>query len=172
MPARPRGSGGPVAMTAVATEPQIDLSRYPTFQSVVALIEETRDIKLLVEVKHEVRLVSYAPGRIEFQPTDRAPNDLATRLGRALKLATGARWAISVTAEGGGATIAEEEEADKNRLKAEIAQHPMMQAVLAAFPQAQIADIRTHDAIAAQAEVEALEALPEDDDDWDPFEDD
>ncbi len=166
----PVGSDG--AQAALATAPVVDLSRYPSFQSVVALIEETRDLKLLVEVKTALRLVSYAPGQISFQPTEVAPSDLASRLGRALKLATGARWAISVQAEGGGATIEEEAQAARREMEADISDHPLMQAVKSAFPDAKITDIRSREELAAQAGVEALEELPEDDPDWDPFEDD
>jgi DNA polymerase-3 subunit gamma/tau len=168
---QPRGGSGG-AQAALAASPQADLSRYPSFQSVVALIQETRDLKLLVEIKSTLRLVSYAPGRIEFQPADGAPADLAPRLARALKLATGERWTISVTGDGGGLTLAEQEQAEQRKLEAQVTEHPLMQAVLAAFPQARITQIRSHTDIAAQAGVEALEALPEEDDDWDPFEDD
>jgi DNA polymerase-3 subunit gamma/tau len=46
--------------------------------------------------------------------------------------------------------------------------HPLVQAVLMKFPGARITDIRTPKAREAEAE---LEALPEVDDEWDPFED-
>jgi DNA polymerase-3 subunit gamma/tau len=170
----PRGAGGG-AQAALQPEPGPDLSLYPTFLSVVALIEAARDIKLLVEVKTCLRLVSYAPGRIEFQPTENAPPDLAQRLGRALQLATGARWAISVANAGGAPTIAEAEKADRTALEAELEQHPLLMAVKAAFPQARIAAIRTRAELAAEAQAEALPDLPDPDDlpeDWDPFDDD
>jgi DNA polymerase-3 subunit gamma/tau len=190
-PARPMGNGGPVhapraqaipvprgggggAQAALQPEPGPDLSLYPTFSSVVALIEEARDIKLLVELKTCLRLVSYAPGRIEFQPTENAPPDLSQRLGRALTLATGARWVISLANEGGGPTIAEAEQAQRHALEAELEQHPLLQAVKAAFPEAKIAAIRTRAELQAQAQAEALPELPDPDDlpeDWDPFDD-
>jgi len=166
------GGGGPQA--ALVAQPGPDLGRYPTFASVVALIEEIRDIKLLVEVKTGLRLVSYAPGRIEFQPTEAAPADLANRLGQVLKTATGARWAISLANEGGGKTIAEEEQAGKQALYAEVEQHPLMQAVKAAFPEAKIETVRTREDMMRAAKAEALPELPDADDlpdDWDPFED-
>lgn len=168
----PRGGGG--AQAALQPEPGPDLSVYPTFPSVVALIEQARDIKLLVEVKTCLRLVSYAPGRIEFQPTETAPSDLSQRLGRALTLATGARWVISVANEGGGPTIAEAEQAQRHALEAELEQHPLLQAVKAAFPEAKIAAIRTRAELQAQAQADALPELPDPDDlpeDWDPFDD-
>jgi len=164
----PMPSGGG-AQAALATDPEAALAQYPTFASIVALLEDARDMKLLIEVKGMLRLVAYSPGRIEFQPTDRAPADLANRLGQTLRAATGHRWAISVTNTGGGATIAEQDGDARARLEAQALTHPMMQAVLAAFPAAKITDIRTHAALVDQAAVAALENV---DDDWDPFEDD
>jgi DNA polymerase-3 subunit gamma/tau len=74
---RRRATGGPTASGAQTAlqqrAPGPDLARYPTWDSVVALVEDTRDMKLLVEVKSCLRLVSYAPGRIEVEPTENAP---------------------------------------------------------------------------------------------------
>ena len=169
----PRGGGGG-AQAALQAQPGPDLALYPSFRSIVALIEETRDIKLLVEIKNCLRLVSYAPGRMEFQPTDDAPADLVQRLKRALQLATGANWIISVANSGGGATLAEQDQAQARAVEAELEQHPLLQAVRAAFPKARIASIRTREELQAAAQAEALPDLPDPDDlpeDWDPFED-
>lgn len=157
------------AQTAVALAPEEALAHYPSFESVVALIEANRDIKLLVEVKTSLRLVSYSAGRIEFEPTERAPADLAQRLGARLKDWTGQRWGISVASTGGGPTLDEQENDAQRKLEEEAAAHPMMQAVISAFPKAKITEIRTREEIANQA---AVEALPEVEDEWDPFEDD
>jgi DNA polymerase-3 subunit gamma/tau len=167
-----RTGGGPQA--AIARAPGPDLSRYPTWESVVALVETARDMKLTVEVKSCLRLVSYAPGRIEVEPTDEAPRDLLPRLGRLLQTATGARWAITV-GTGGAPTEAERAAAERKALEERLAAHPLLQAVTAAFPQARITDIRTRADLARAAETEALPDMPEEDDDvpdeWDPFED-
>jgi DNA polymerase-3 subunit gamma/tau len=122
----------------------------PSFQHVVDLIREKRDMLLLKEVEDGVRLVRYAPGRIEFQPSPLARPDLAARLSQRLQGWTGARWGISVVNEGGAATLAEERDAEENAARAKIA------------------DIRTPEAMAAAAQAEAL---PEVEDEWDPFED-
>jgi DNA polymerase-3 subunit gamma/tau len=91
-PAPPMSTGPSTAsgaQTALQRAPGPDLARYPTWDSVVALVEETRDMKLLIEVKSCLRLVSYAPGRIELEPTENAPRDLINRLKRMLQEATG-----------------------------------------------------------------------------------
>jgi DNA polymerase-3 subunit gamma/tau len=142
---------------------------YASFAQVVELIREKRDMRLLVEVETCLRLVKYAPGRIEFEPTRDASADLAARLSQRLQSWTGGRWGVSVVSTGGAATIAEDRDAAGNAARAEAMQQPLVQAVMAAFPGAKITEIRTAEAMAASA---AAEALPEVEDEWDPFEDD
>ncbi|WP_299413156.1 DNA polymerase III subunit gamma/tau [uncultured Sulfitobacter sp.] len=170
-PAQTRMAANPTASgqtTALAHDAQTALAHYPTFEHVLELIRHNRDVKLLVEVETSLQLAAYQPGRIEFVPTDAAPRDLAQRLGNKLQLWTGNRWAVTVVNSGGAATIASLRDAKENALRADAQAHPMMQAVLAQFPQAKITTIRTPEDIAAAA---VTEALPEVEDEWDPFED-
>lgn len=141
---------------------------YASFDHVIDLIREKRDLKLLFEVETCLKLARYAPGRIEFQPTPDAAPDFAARLGQRLQGWTGARWAVSVVNTGGAPTLAEDRDRDRLSAEAEAMQNPLVKAVLAAFPGAKIAEIRTPEAMAALA---LTEALPEVEDEWDPFED-
>ena len=163
----PGSNGG--AQAALAPSSETALAHYPTFASVIALIEANRSIRLLVDVKSGVKLVSYTPGRISFEPADRAPADLAQRLGQALTGWTGARWIVTIESTGGAPTIDDTEAAARAELQAQAEAHPLVQSVMAAFPSAQIHEIRSLASIAADA---AVEALPEVDDEWDPFEED
>jgi DNA polymerase-3 subunit gamma/tau len=163
-------TGGPTASLGSAqpaTKTVSALAHYATFDAVVDLVRSQRDVKLLVEVESCIRLVSYQPGRIEFTPTSDAPSDLSQRLGGALQRWTGARWAIILSNTGTAATITEDRTAAEGAIKAEAQQHPLMQAAIASFPNAKIIDIRTAAEITADAE---LDALPEVEDEWDPFE--
>lgn len=157
------------ATTALARNPEEALARFPTFDHVIELIRANRDVRLLVEVETTLRLAAYRPGRIEFVPTENAPRDLAQRLGQRLQSWTGNRWAVTVVNDGGGETIAERRDAADLALKATADAHPLVQAVRARFPKARITAIRTPDQIAKDAE---QEALPEVDEEWDPFEED
>jgi DNA polymerase-3 subunit gamma/tau len=163
-PARgPTMSGG--AALALA---EGDVQVYGSFDAVIDLIRDKRDMKLLFEVESNLRLARYTPGRIEFQPTPDAAPDLAARLGQRLQGWTGARWGVSVVNEGGAATIAETRDSARLQAESEALENPLVKAVLAAFPGARIAEIRTPEAMAAQA---LTDALPEVEDEWDPFED-
>ncbi len=166
MVAQPNSSG---QTTALAQDVAAALARFPSFEHVLELIRTNRDVKLLVEVETTLRLANYQPGRIEFVPTDKAPRDLAQRLGARLQVWTGNRWAVTVVNQGGAPTIAELRDAEENALKAQAENHPLVQAVLAHFPKAKITDIRTAEDIANEAHIEAL---PEVDEEWDPFEED
>jgi DNA polymerase-3 subunit gamma/tau len=165
----PSGNGGGNAVQAVALDADQALARFPTFDHVVDLIRANRDVKLLVEVETGVQLAAYRPGRIEFVPAQGAASDLAQRLGQRLQLWTGNRWAVTLVNDGGAPSIAAARDASEANLKTEVEAHPMMQAVLSAFPKARITEIRTPDKLAAAAQTEAL---PEVEDEWDPFEDD
>nr|WP_279338295.1 DNA polymerase III subunit gamma/tau [Yoonia maritima] len=164
-PSGPSASG---AQTAVALSTDA-LQHYARFEDVVELIRAHRDVKLLVEVETGLRLVNYQPGRIEVNPTADAASDLVGRLGSRLQAWTGNRWVITVMNEGGAPTIAEVRDAAENAIRQEAQEHPLVQAVIAAFPKARITEIRTE----ADKAQDALEdALPEVDDEWDPFDED
>ena len=165
MAASPNTSG---QNAALAVDPASALAHYPTFEHVLELIRHNRDVKLLVEVETSLQLAAYQPGRIEFVPTDTAPRDLAHRLGAKMQLWTGNRWAVTVVNSGGAPTIASIRDAKDNALREDAIAHPMMQAVLAQFPQGEDNLYPHPEDIAAAA---VTEALPEVEDEWDPFED-
>ncbi|MEM7439234.1 MAG: DNA polymerase III subunit gamma/tau [Pseudomonadota bacterium] len=173
----PQGpNSGPVAMiagggavTGAQPDPNVALARFARFDQVVDLIRARRDMSLLMAVETGLRLVSYSPGRIEFQPTDTAAPDLAAKLAQRLQSWTGVRWGVSVVSDGGAQTIAETRAAERTDLQGRALGHPLVQAVIARFPGAEIRDIRTLDELTQEDDG----TVPlEDDDDWDPFEDD
>ncbi|KFI25575.1 DNA polymerase III subunit gamma/tau [Paenirhodobacter enshiensis] len=152
-----------VAQTAAA------LARYARFEDVLELIHRMRDVKLLVDVERGVKLVHYAPGRIEFEPAPEAPRDLAATLAQRLQGWTGARWGVSVVSEGGAPTIAATREAATREAEAEaLERNAVVQAIFAAFPEASFEEIALARDLMAERQAEAL---PEVEDEWDPFED-
>ncbi|MEO0363677.1 MAG: DNA polymerase III subunit gamma/tau, partial [Pseudomonadota bacterium] len=174
---QPSGGGGPAAAADPAPRPSLApdvraeaLTAYQSFEQVVALIAEKRDAKLRTDVEDFVRLVRYAPGRIEFEPAPGAPRDLAQALAARLSAWTGARWMVSVTQEPGAPSVTEARRAEDDAARAEATAHPLVAAALAAFPGARIAALRP----LTPAEAETPPP-PEDDeveedygDDWSP----
>ncbi len=166
----PGTTTAPTGATAQLAEPAptAALARYMQFEQVVDLIRANRDMKLLVEVEDNLRLAKYTPGRIEFEMTPNAPKDLAPRLASRLQSWTGVRWGVSVVSSGGGQTIGEARQEVRNDLHAQALAHPMVKAVFAAFPNAEIRDVKTD----TEDNTENVVPIDPDDvdDDWDPFE--
>ena len=158
------------ATTMLAPEPNMDaLARYAKFEDVVQLIRTRRDMKLLVEVENYVRLVKYSPGRIEFEPTERAPDKLANQLSSRLMNWTGVRWVVSVAGSGGGKTIGEVKEAQRDDMYTQAMAHPLVQSVLVAFPGSEIKDVRSNE-FEGNANEDIVPIDPDDvDDEWDPL---
>jgi DNA polymerase III subunit gamma/tau len=164
-------SRGPTMTAAAPALAEGQLQVYASFESIVELIQSKRDMLLLNEVETGLRLVRYSPGRIEFEPAPGAKPDLAARISQRLQGWTGVRWGVSVVASGGQPTIAEARDSELAQVRAEASDNPLVQAIFTAFPGARIAEVRSPDAMMAQAAEAALPlADPETDDDWDPFE--
>ena len=72
-----------------------------------------------------------------------------------------------MVSEGGAATIAQTRDAAQQEREQKVREHPLVKAVLHAFPGASITGIRTPEDLQAQA---AADALPEVSEEWDPFE--
>ncbi|WP_415129960.1 DNA polymerase III subunit gamma/tau [Paracoccus sp. (in: a-proteobacteria)] len=167
------------AAAAIAVSPDA-LAAYPDFESVIELIRRMRDMKLLLDVEDHLRLVRYAPGRIEFQPTDNAPRDFAQRLAERLRGWTGGgRWAVVVVSEPGRPTISEQRAAREVQARARVMENPAVQAIFAAFPGAKITKIRpVPQPVAVEKPVgedtsphELTEGPVAEVEEWDPFED-
>lgn len=87
---------------------------------------------------HSVHLVRFAPPVIELRPQPEAPKDLSAKLAALLSELTGTRWTIAVSREAGEPTIAEQGNAADSARKTAAADHPLVRAILAAFPGARI----------------------------------
>jgi DNA polymerase-3 subunit gamma/tau len=139
---RPRAfaAGGATALPQAETvEAAPDLD---SFAAVVAVLGERREAILQAHLKNNVHLVRFEPGRIEIRPDEHAPRTLANRLGALLSEWAGRRWVVAISGEPGEPTLAQQEAADKQRARAEVTAHPLVQAVMATFPGATIEAIR------------------------------
>ncbi len=110
-----------------------------TFQAMVALFSEKRENVLAVELRRQVQLVRFEPGRLEFRPLGTAPQDLSQRVRRLLESWTGRRWTVAVNLQDPAeSTLADQERAEENRRREDAAAHPLVLAIQAAFPGATI----------------------------------
>jgi DNA polymerase-3 subunit gamma/tau len=128
-------NGGPVLVQAAAAPP---VPRLASFRDVMALALAERDPLLHGHLLHSVHLVRFAPPVIELRPQADAPRDLASKLGALLQRVSGTRWTIAISAAAGEATLGEQSiAADRDRRSA-AAEHPLVRAIMEAFPGARI----------------------------------
>jgi DNA polymerase-3 subunit gamma/tau len=132
----------PQAAMAPRTAPQASLPQPQSFGDVVALFHARREAILAAHLQSDVHLVQFEVGRIDFRPGERAPSNLPNRVAACLAEWTGKRWLVSVSAHAGEPTLKEQAAALAQEQRAEAARHPLIQAVLAAFPGATIDEVR------------------------------
>jgi DNA polymerase-3 subunit gamma/tau len=137
--ARAVAGGGRVIAAAEPVALAAPAPRAPeSFRDVVALAATQREPMLHAQLLHSVHLVRYAPPVIELRQEPDAPRDLAARLARMLEAATGARWTIALSAAEGEPTIAAQGAQALASRRDAAADHPMVRAILDAFPGARI----------------------------------
>ncbi|MCS6922712.1 MAG: DNA polymerase III subunit gamma/tau [Elioraea sp.] len=157
----PRAVGG-WAAAAVAVQAKAAAPASPSPRSladIAALASERGELRLASSIRAFVRPVRIADGLLEFRPEADAPRDLAPRLAAFLTEATGRRWTVAVSAEPGAPTLVERDRTRQEALRARVARHPLVRAILDAFPGASIAAVREASAMPAQArDVEGRDA--------------
>jgi DNA polymerase III subunit gamma/tau len=151
--AEPRGGGAPrAALTApmtAAREAPPDTEAAPTaalalarFEDLIALAAERRDLTIKSALERDVRLVRFEDGKLEIALEPGAAKTLVGDLSKKLNDWTGRRWMVAVSAEAGAPSLRAQAEARKAELKDTVRGDPLVQAVLARFPGAEIVDVR------------------------------
>jgi DNA polymerase-3 subunit gamma/tau len=115
--------------------------RLASFRDVAALVKEQREAMLHAHLLHSTHLVRFAPPVIELRTQPEAPRDLAPKLAALLSNATGTRWTIALSTAAGEPTLAEQGNAADVVRREEAADHPLIRAIMAAFPGAKIAEV-------------------------------
>jgi DNA polymerase-3 subunit gamma/tau len=160
----PRSGGGGGAVGSAQASPREELATLTTprpalnapasvaqtmaiasFEALVALAEEKRDMRLKLALDSDVRLVRFEPGRIEFELAPGGARDLASTLTQKLQAWTNERWMVSIVAAGGAPTLNEQRAAIEQARRSSLEADPMVAAVLAHFPGAQIVAVRGRD---------------------------
>jgi DNA polymerase-3 subunit gamma/tau len=137
------GGGGASAQLAARPVAAPALPDPQSFEQVVALIGEKREVGLQMDVQRYVRPVAFKPGAITYESIEGAPIDLARRLSSRLKEWTGRTWLIAANGQGGGETMIEVDRRKRAEERAQIEADPFIVAVMEAFPGAKIGEIKT-----------------------------
>ena len=139
------GGGGGGASAQLAARPVMApaVPDPQTFEQVVALIGERREIGLQMDVERYVKPVSFKPGAIVYESVQGAPVELARKLASRLKEWTGRTWLIAANGQGGGETLIEQQKKARAAEREAVENDAFIRAVLLAFPGAKLGEIRT-----------------------------
>ena len=132
-------ANAPVARNAETSAPVRALD---SFEALLALAAEKRDLGIKTALEREVRLVRFEDGRLEIALETSAPKTLTGELSKKLSEWTSRRWMVIVSAEAGQPSLYAQAQMRKAELKDGVRGDPLVQAVLARFPGAEIVDVR------------------------------
>ncbi|MFZ2068779.1 MAG: DNA polymerase III subunit gamma/tau, partial [Xanthobacteraceae bacterium] len=113
-----------------------------SFEDLVALATEKRDLTMKSALERDVRLVRFEDGKLEIALEPGASQLLAGELSKKLNAWTGRRWMVVISGEPGAQTLRAQAEAHKAELKDGVRADPLVAAVLAKFPGAEIVAVR------------------------------
>ena len=130
------------AVPAAEAEMPAPVRTLSDFADLIALAAEKRDIAIKSALERDVRLVRFEDGRLEIGLEASASKTLVGELSQKLHEWTGRRWVAIVSAEPGPPSLRAQAEMRKAELKDGVRGDPLVQAVLARFPGAEIVDVR------------------------------
>lgn len=114
-------------------------SSYPAdFKSLVEALDQGGHPNVAATLHDVVRLVRYAPPRLEFQLGGAVHQGFAADLNDALFRLTGTRWELAETPGEAQPSLYEQEKAARAAQDNEILESPLVKAALAAFPEAEV----------------------------------
>ncbi len=147
--ASPTGGGGATARAPLLNAapaalglPASRLAEPRSFEDVVQLADDRRDIGLKLDLEKYVRPISFRTGALVFEAAPGAPSNLSQRLVARLKEWTGQPWLVACEGGGGAETLLEKHRKALESAHTDALAEPFIQAVLNAFPGTEILEVR------------------------------
>jgi DNA polymerase-3 subunit gamma/tau len=143
--ARMTGEGSIAAPAgAPASKSPAPAARLPAdFASLVKSFEAAGKHQLAVQLHDQVGVVRYAPPALVLKPMRPLGGDWIRELGAALKALTGTNWQVSLSDEAGEPSLLDQEKIAEERVRADVLADPNVQAVMDAFPEAELESFST-----------------------------
>jgi DNA polymerase-3 subunit gamma/tau len=125
-----------------AAAPTLSIASFP---ALIALANEKRDILMKSALERDVRLVRFEEGKLEIALEPSARKTIVQDLQRKISEWAGRRWMVVVSSEPGAPTVSTQAAAKRSELEQGVRADPLVQAVLARFPGAEIVGVRRRD---------------------------
>ena len=129
--------------TSAASQPAAQIRLLQSFEALLELVSEKRDLGLKHALEHGVHLVRFEAaqadkgGRLEIRLAGEQAN-IAQDLTRKLREWTGQNWMVSLSAEAGDQTIAARRQTAADIRQEAALADPLVKAALDVFPDARI----------------------------------
>jgi DNA polymerase-3 subunit gamma/tau len=144
--ARMTGDGAGVGLPAAAPvgRSSAPAARLPAdFASLVKSLEAAGKHNLAVQLHDQVGVVRYAPPELVLKPMRPLGGDWPRQLAAELKALTATNWQVSLSDEAGEPSLLDQEKIAEERVRADVLADPNVQAVMDAFPQAELETFTT-----------------------------
>jgi len=139
-----RAIAGGMAVNVAPSPAPHTIQSPQTLQDMIRLFEDRGEMILAAHLYNDIACVTLKKGHFEFHAYDTAPADLAGRVRGLLTDWTGDTWMVSVVQDTHGAqSLAAMDKAAKNAAMDQVKADPNVNAVLQAFPEAEIVKITT-----------------------------
>lgn len=135
-----RGTPSPAPSPAPQPAPGMAIA---TFEELVALVAQKRDLRMKFALENNVRLVGFEDGKLELALAAGGSPNLVQELQGKLSEWTGKRWLVALSREEGEPTLAEQAKSARDAMMTGVRADPLVAAALARFPGASIVDVRT-----------------------------
>lgn len=136
-------AAAPVSAPAAVSTPSQTVVNAP-FSDINGLIkhlENQKQPRLAYALRHDVEVVEFSPGQIKFKAADRVGNDTLAALNKILEETTGGKWALDIVPGEVGRTVADIENEQKEKDKKNVAETPLVKAILEEFRGARIENL-------------------------------
>ena len=130
-------------------DPKLELNKKKTeissFQELINLCNERKEVKLKYELETNVNLVSFEKFRMEISFNDNLDKDFIKELSHKLFEWTGNRWIITLSQKKGEISMKEKDQINQRQIFEEVKKSNIYKKVLEILPDAELIDVKKID---------------------------
>ena len=130
-------------------DPKLELNKKKTeissFQELINLCNERKEVKLKYELETNVNLVSFENFRMEISFNDNLDKDFIKELSHKLFEWTGSRWIITLSQKKGEISMKEKDQINQRQIFEQVKKSNIYKKVLEILPDAELIDVKKID---------------------------
>nr|QJR98189.1 DNA polymerase III subunit gamma/tau [uncultured Alphaproteobacteria bacterium] len=130
----------PVSVTSFKAEAPTtnEQTRFDKVADFINYLEENKQARLVYTMKNDIEVVEFGNGVMKFKASERISSDFLTTINKFLENSTGRKWSLDIIPGEVILSIANIESAQKEADKKNVAENPLVKAILEEFKGAKI----------------------------------